>query len=145
MEERLELYKHIYKDCDMAVYTIHKLLDDIKEKDNKIKETVEEILKMYESFYEDVESTLIEEGVSLDVNGFMSKMGAKMGISKEVKNDNSDSSIADMLIKGVSMGVIDMEKKIKDYEKKVNKKDIKLAKDFLQFQQDSITGLKRFL
>ena len=68
-----------------------------------------------------------------------------MGIKKEVNSDNSDSSIADMLIKGVSMGSIDMDKKINDYKEDVGKDELKFAKDFYKFQQDVITNLKKFL
>ena len=75
----------------------------------------------------------------------MTKMMANMGVSKEVKSDNSDASIADMLIKGISMGSIDMEKKIGDYKKEVEKKDLKVAKEFLKFQQKAIDKLKKFL
>ena len=35
-------------------------------------------------------------------------------MSHEVKKDNSDSKIADILIRGFSMGNINMEVKIKD-------------------------------
>ena len=54
-------------------------------------------------------------------------MMSTMGITKEVKKDNSDAAIADMLIKGVSMGSIEMEKKIKDFSKEASKEEKKLA------------------
>ncbi len=68
-----------------------------------------------------------------------------MGITKEVIADNSDASIADILVKGISMGSIDMEKKIEVYKENVDKENIKWAKDFYQFQQDNIKALKKFL
>ena len=68
-----------------------------------------------------------------------------MGIKKEVLHDNSDASIADMLIKGISMGTIDMEKKIENYKENVDKENLKLAKDFYQFQQENIEELKKHL
>ena len=143
MNEKLELYKHIYSDSEMGIFTLTKLLEEIKEKDNKIKKDVEEILKGYERYFSEVKDIL---GDSVkEENGFMAKMGASMGIKKEVKSDNSDASIADMLIKGVSMGTIDMEKKINDYKDEVDKKELKFAKDFLEFQQDVIAELKKFL
>lgn len=145
MNENLELYKHIYQDSEMSIFTLSKLLEELKEKDNKIKKTVEEILKGYERYFEEAKSYLENSDESLKENGLMAKMGASMGIKKEVNSDNSDSSIADMLIKGVSMGTIDMEKKINDYKDEVDKKELKFSKDFLEFQQDVITGLKKFL
>ena len=38
-----------------------------------------------------------------------------------------------------------MERKIKDYSKEVDKKILKLAEDFLEFQENSIEKLKEFL
>ena len=37
MNEQMELVKHIYKDSEMANYTIEALLQDLEKKDNKIK------------------------------------------------------------------------------------------------------------
>lgn len=54
-------------------------------------------------------------------------MAASMGIGKEVRSDNSDSSIADMLIKGISMGTLDMQKKIAEVGKKGRKERIKIC------------------
>lgn len=143
MNEKLELYKHIYKDSEMGIYTLTKLLEELKEKDNKIKKDIEEILKGYERYFSKTKDLLGD--CTKDENGKMAKMGASMGIKKEVKNDNSDTSIAEMLIQGVSMGSIEMEKKISDYEKIVDKEELKFAKDFLKFQEDVITGLKKYL
>ena len=72
-------------------------------------------------------------------------MMAKMGISKEVKSDNSDSAIADLLIKEISMGSIDMEKKIKQYKDEVSYNELELAKEFLKFQEKTIDKLKDYL
>ena len=145
MNENYELYKHILKDTDMSVYSLTKLLEDLKEKDNKIKKTVEDILKGYERYLEECKCYLEAKDIDLEYDGMMAKTSARMGIKMEVKKDNSDSSIADMLIKGISMGSIDMEKKIKDYKQEVGKEELKFAKDFLKFQQDIITNLKKFL
>ena len=145
MEENFELYKHILKDVDMSVFSLTKLLEGLKDKDNKIKKTIEDILKGYERYLEECKKYLEANDINLEYDGMMAKAGAKMGIMKEVKDDNSDSSIADMLIKGVTMGSIDMEKKIKDYAGEADKEEIKFAKKFLSFQQEVIEGLKKFL
>ncbi len=145
MKEKNELLLHVYKDCDMSVTTLTELLDDLKEKDNKIKGVVEDLLKEYQSFLNRSKECLEKENVPLETEGIMTKMMANMGVSKEVKHDNSDSSIADLLIKGISMGSIDMEKKLEDYKKEVEKGDLKFAKEFLKFQQKAIDKLKKFL
>lgn len=145
MNENIELLEHIYKDAEMSVFTLSDLLDKLKDKDNKIKGSIEDILHTYESFLRKSKEQLDAAGVKLSKNGMMAKMGASMGIKKEVQADNSDSSMADMLIKGISMGSIDMEKKIKDYEKEVDSKELKLAQEFFKFQQNSMEKLKKYL
>ena len=145
MNENLELYKHIYKDSDMAIFTINKLLKDLKEKDNKIKGVIEDILKEYEKYYIESKEYLESNNTSLDENTPLSKMGASMGIKKEVKSDNSDASIAEVLIQGIAMGSLDMEKKITNYKKEVDKKELKFAEEFLKFQQKTINELKKYL
>lgn len=145
MKEHYELYEHVFQDAEMACFTITKLLEDLKEKDNKIKGLLEEILKEYESYKEKAEALLAEGGQEVKEKGMMSKMMAGMGIKKEVINDNSDSSIADMMIQGISMGSIESEKKISTYEKEVEKGQLKFVKDFLKFQQKAIENLKKYL
>ena len=78
-------------------------------------------------------------------NGMMSKMMAGMGIDKEVNADNSDSAISDMIIKGVSTGTVDMEKKLKQYRDEANEKELELAEEFLEFQEKTIDILKEYL
>ena len=75
----------------------------------------------------------------------MAKIGSSFGIKKEVITDNSDARIADMLIKGVTMGTLDMEKKISKYSENADKKILKKAEEFLKFQQKIIEDLKKFL
>ena len=50
MKENNELVLHIYQDAEMAAYTLTKLLEDLKDKDNKIKKTLEDVLKDYEDW-----------------------------------------------------------------------------------------------
>lgn len=145
MDENLELLEYIYKDSDMSCTTLEKLLQELNDKDNKIKKKVEEILKDYEEFLKKAKKYLKEYSAPLKENSIMAKMGAKMGIKKEVKSDNSDAAMADMLIKGITMGTIDIEKRITNYKEVVDKKYLEFAKDFLTFQQETIEQLKCFL
>ena len=145
MDENCELLESIYKDAAMATYTLEELLKKLNGKDNKIIKPCEDILKGYERYRDETKEKLLKLDSELKEESIMSKIGAKMGIMKEVITDNSDASIADMLIKGISMGSIDTEKKIGAYKENVDKNNIKWAKDFYQFQQDNIKALKKFL
>lgn len=146
MDESLEIVNHIYKDSEMAISTLTKLSTTLEKKDNKIKDTVEDIIKGYERYFKDAKKILNKNNCKKEKNGIVSKVMANMGIDKEVKDDNSDSAISDMLIKGVSMGSIDLEKKLKKYkDKEIDDKILELANDFKNFQDDIIEKLKEYL
>lgn len=145
MEEKLELVTHIHKDAAMGAYSTKTLMDKLKDKDNKIKSYVDEIHKKYSEYAEKSKSILLDNGVNPEEDGMLSKMMSSMGIGKEVKEDNSDSAISDMLIQGISMGSIEMEKKIKAYKDDADKEELKLAKDFMKFQEKTIDELKKYL
>ncbi len=145
MKENYELIEHIYEDANMACYTLEKLTEDLIEKDNKIKRCLEDILKEYTSYMNEARKLLEENGIKIKEKSSISKMMANKGIKKEVKKDNSDSAIAELLIQGISMGSLDMDKKISSYDKDTKKECIKFAKDFLKFQEKTINELKKYL
>ena len=144
-KENNELILHVYQDSEMSCYTIEKLLTDLKEKDNKITKYVEDILHEYQDWKAKSKKLLQKENAEISENPFMAKFMAGQGIKSEVNEDNSDSAIADMLIKGISMGSIDMEKKISAYKDEVNKEDLDMAKEFMKFQERAIEKLKQYL
>lgn len=145
MNQKIELLKHIYQDADMSCYTLKSLSKDLKNKDNKIKNTIDDIYKEYLKYKKEAKKLIKENNATLEKNGIMSKLMASMGIKKNVINDNSDSAIADLLIQGVSMGSINMEKKIDDYKEYLSEKELNLAKNFLKYQQGAIEKLKIYL
>lgn len=145
MDENCELVLHIYKDAEMSAYSLTRLLKDLKDKDNKIKKTIEDILKEYEQWKSNTKKYLKKHDAEISENGIMAKIMAGMGIDKEVNSDNSDSAIADMIIKGISTGTVDMEKKLKQYKDEANEKELELAEDFLKFQEKTIDTLKSYL
>lgn len=145
MNENTEILEYIYKNSKMGADSLTTLLKAIHNKDNKMKLIIEEQLKEYEKFINKSEKELKKKKAELKEYGMMAKMSSWMGINTEMLKDNSDSRVASMLIQGLTMGTIEMTKKIDDYEKTVEKDILNLAKDFLKFQENSIEKTKPFL
>lgn len=145
MNENNELLEYIYQTAEMGVFSTTKLIEDINGKENKIKKVIEGILKGYENFLKDSKKMLEKKKTEIKENSTFSKMGASMGIKKEVKEDNSDAAIAHMMIEGLTMGTVDISSKIKNYERDADKDILTLAKKFLKFQEESIEFLKKYL
>ena len=66
-------------------------------------------------------------------------------INMQTLTDKSPSHIAEMLIIGSNMGVIDAIKNIKKYEQEAEANIIKLMKKLLRFEENNIQQLKKFL
>lgn len=145
MDENKELLTYIYQDVDMALSSLNTLMKKINNKDNKIKKTVEEVIKGYEEYLKKTKKYIKKYKFDVKTSSMMSKMGATMGVNMEVMKDNSDSRIADMLIQGFTLGVLNISKRIDNYDKDVDKDIISLARDFKKFQQDNIELLKKYL
>ncbi len=145
MNETNELLEEVYKTAAMGRFSMMKLIEALKEKDNKIKGYLEELLEDYRNYEDQSKELLLKENIEPMEENAISKLMASMGIQKEVKGDNSDAAMAEMLIQGISMGSIEMEKQIKNYKDHVDKDDMKLAKKFLKFQEKAIEELKKYL
>ena len=145
MDENLEMLEYIYKTANMGHSSSEDLLNALKEKDNKIKKLLEEINKEYEKFEKESSKLLKKYKTEPQSAGLMADIMSKMSIKKEVKKDNSDSSMADMLIQGLAMGNLEIDKRIKNYEKQIDKKIMNIAKDFKKFGEDYIEKLKTYL
>ena len=145
MDENIELLEYIYKNSEMGVHTLTKLLEELKEKENKIKKTVKEELDEYQNYQKESKKLIKKNGYELNKNKLTAKMASSMGIKKEVDSDNSDASIAHMLTEGITMGIVDMETKIDNYKETVDKDILDIAKRYLKFQQGEIEKLKAYM
>lgn len=145
MNENLELLEYLYQNSEMGVNTMTKLIQELNGKDNKIKKLVEEQLKEYEKFYKETKELIKKHKLEPKGTGIMAQMMADMGIKKEVKADNSDSAIAKMIIEGATMGIVEVESKIKNYKDSVKPDILNLAKKYKSALDNQVEQLKEFL
>ena len=154
--ETNELLNYVYENAKMGKESCDTLLKELDGKENKIIDAVEDILKDYEDFEikaKNIESAKenlrcanigFNEDNAMEPNMF-ARISASMGIKMKTKSDNSDANIADMLIQGLTMGELEMSKKIENSKKSANKASLNLACDFKKFQKNAINKLKKFL
>jgi len=145
MNENNEVLEFIYKDANMGVESITTLLNTIKEKDNKIKKVAEDVLKDYEKYLKESKKIIHKNKLEVKEESMMAKASSWMGIKMELMKDNSDSRVAQMLIQGFTMGILEIDKNISDYQDKSQKDVVKFAKKLKVYQQEKINDLKVFL
>ena len=142
------LADHIYKNAKMGADSISDALKGIKdpEEKEKIKAELTRQLSEYESFATRSEQILTEMNVRYKEEGMMAKLGAKAGIMMNMMKDSTSSHVAEMMIEGLSMGVTDTTKRVRRAEENGGDPEaIKLANEFISFQEKSIDIMKKYL
>ena len=138
MNENNELLLHLAKNAEMGVSSTIKLLNTLKNKENKIKPLLENELKEYEYFKKKTEKLLKKNKVDVPSTNIFAKISSDLGIKMETIKDNSDSAIGSMLIEGMTMGITSITSKIKVYQESTQKNILKLAKEYVEFQEKEI-------
>ncbi len=145
MNENNELLMYIYKNSDMGVKSTTKLIKLLNNSDNKIKNIVEGELKGYENFLKKSKTLLKKNNLDPKGTSLLAKISSSIAMDMEFMKDNSDAKIADILIRGFTMGNIDIDKKIEKYKDDADKDILKLAKDLKRFGEINIELLQPYL
>lgn len=145
MNENNELLMYIYKNADMGVKSTTKLIRLLNNCDNKIKKVVEGELKGYENFLKKSKALLKKNKVEPKGSSIVADISSSIAMDMEFMKDNSDAKIADILIRGFTMGNIEIDKKIDKYKKDADKSILKLAKELKRFGEINIELLQPYL
>ena len=145
MNENNELLMYIYKNADMGVKSTTKLIKLLNTSDNKIKKVVEGELKGYENFLKKSKAALKKNKVTPKGSSVIADISSSVAMDMEFMKDNSDSKIADILIRGFTMGNIEIDKKIERYKEDEDKDILKLAKELKRFGEINIELLQPYL
>ena len=149
MSNQDELILYLCENVKMGLSSTTKIIKILKNKDNKIKKVLESYVKTYEHYLKMAKDLKQKYNVKATKNKFMQKLMANTTMEEEIKRDNSDSKIANILIRGFTMGEIDIEKRIKDFVNNLDKKEnsdiLELAKELHAFNKNSIVELKDYL
>ncbi len=149
MSNQDELILYLCENIKMGLSSTTKIIKILKNKDNKIKKVLESYIKTYEHYLKMAKNLKQKYNVKTTKNKFMQKLMANTMMEEEIKRDNSDSKIANILIRGFTMGEIDLEKRIKDFVNNLDKKEksdiLDLTKELHAFNKNSIVELKNYL
>ncbi len=145
MNENNELLMYIYQNADMGVKSTTKLIKLLNTSDNKIKNLVEGELKGYENFLKKAKLLLKKNKITPKGSGIIAEISSSIAMDMEFMKDNSDAKIADILIRGFTMGNIEIDKKIDKFKDDADKSIIRLAKDLKKFGEENIELLKPYL
>ncbi|MEL7648599.1 MAG: hypothetical protein AAGU76_10935 [Sedimentibacter sp.] len=141
-QNTVDLLSEIYRGAKMGVETINNLLSKVN--DNKIYDELKYQLQTYEEIANESCVELSRRNSEPKDISLMNKVSAKMSVGINTLISNNPSHVADMLIKGNTMGVTEMTKNLNSGQ--CTDKEIQaLADRFIKLEQDNIDRLKKFL
>lgn len=143
MNANAELLNFIYQNSQMGVDSLEQILSLIEPSDFKNHLIQEQ--KEYKEIHEKAKQMLNENGLDEKGLSTLNKITSYIMINLKTMSDNSPSHIAEMLIQGSNMGIIDATKHIKNYEEVAEMDIISLMKHLMKFEEKNIEQLKTFL
>lgn len=142
MDKNVEFLNYIYQNAEMGKNTLSQLID-ITEDDN-YKELLKSHLITYITIYDNTEKELQEINKKAKGINIFSKSSTSTMINLKTMLNKSPSHISEMLIQGSTMGIIDMTKKLKEYNN-VKGYVLSIANELLTFERNSIEEYKKYL
>lgn len=142
MNGNAELLNFIYQNSQMGVETIDKL-KEIAE-DEAFKQQLEAQFNEYRNIHYAAKQKLNENGYDEKGIGAFEKIRTYLMLNMQTLTNKSTPHIAEMLIIGSNMGVIDAIKNLREYEG-VEADITGLMERLLKFEEDNIHQLKTFL
>lgn len=131
------------KGCAMGMDAIKNILEKVENK--KFRKTLEKEYQEYNEIHERIEKKyLCFSKESPTKTSLMNKMMTSMMTEMKLMKDNSDYRIAELLLQGTNMGIIE-GKKLLNHKEKLNKDVEKILKDFIDIQEEAVEIYKEYL
>jgi len=142
MNANAEMLNFIYQNSQMGVHTIEQLIDMVD--DEEFKRQLDSQYNEYKEIHCQAKQMLNENGYDEKGIGSLDKIKTYLMINFQTLTDKSTSHIAEMLIIGSNMGVINAIKNLRKY-KETEPDIINLMKNLLDIEENNIKALKEFL
>ncbi len=142
MKKDADLLNNIYQNSQMGVNTMKQLIE-ITEDDN-FKKQLEEQYREYKEIRKLAEQKLNERGYDEKGINTFDKIKTYLMINFQTLTDKSTSHIAEMLMVGSMMGIINAVRNLKEH-KDCDKDILDLMERLLKFEEHNIQKLKEYL
>ena len=140
----INLLEAIYKNVRMGADSIIDIMPKVGDENLRSELTSE--LKRYEEFSAEIEKYILNLGEEAKDQGILAKLGTKMSVAMNTMMDSTTSHIAEMMIKGGTMGITDATKLLREYENtSCSEKVLSLAKRVIKYEEETVERLKKFL
>jgi len=142
MNGNAELLNFIYQNSQMGVNTLSQLMDIAE--DEEFRKHLQQQYEEYKDIHEKAKQALNENGYDEKGISALDKIKTYIMVNIQTLTDKSSSHIAEMLMVGSNMGIINAIKNLKKYS--YAEQSIKsLMERLLKLEENNVQQLKNFL
>jgi len=142
MSENINALDEIHKGACMGMDALHFILDKVK--DENLKEYLQKDYEKYKKISLDIEKIYPDyNDGEPHKTGVMNKAMTWYNVEMKTLTDDSTSKIAELLLQGVNMGIIEGRKILnkKEIDNRVNE----IVSEYVTMQEMSVEVLKKYL
>ena len=140
----LSLLEAMYKNVKMGADSIIDIMPKVT--DESMRQELTSELERYEKFSREIETLVLDMGEEAKDQGILAKIGTKMSVAMNTMVDASTSHIAEMMIKGGTMGITDATKLLREYEStSCSEEALSITRRIIKYEEETVERLKRFL
>lgn len=142
MNGNTEFLNYIYQNAEMGVQTITQLLDITD--DEAFKKQLESQRDTYNAFHDEAKKLLDKHGCDEKGLSTLSEIRTYLMINMQTLTDKSTTHIAEMMIVGSTMGIIQAIRRLREYDGA--EKDLTdFMHRLLKQEEKNIEDLKKFI
>ncbi|HHZ05913.1 MAG TPA: hypothetical protein GX401_03900 [Clostridiales bacterium] len=143
MNSNSELLNFVYQNSQMGVNTITQLLPMVEQTD--LQEQLKSQLTEYQDIHQRAQQMLNDSGIDEKGLSAMEKMKTYLMVNMQTMTDHSASHIAEMLVLGSNMGIVQSIKKSREYKADAKPESLSLMKELGKMEENNVKKLKEFL
>lgn len=140
--QEVTVYREIQRNTEMAIKAINTISGKIHD-DNLAMQIARQSVK-YSELNTEASKQLVAAKAEPYHGSYISDMMLKMGIHFNTMFNTSTGHIAELMIKGSNMGVLEMEK-VLHHNKEAGEQPVSLAQNLIDFEENSVKRLKDYL
>jgi len=142
MNGNAEMLNYIYQNSQMGTDTIKQLLNIVE--DTEFKDQLQSQYNEYKEIHETARNLLNKNGYDEKGIGTFEKLRTYLMINVQTLTDHSVPHIAEMMIIGSNMGIIEAIKNTKKY-KDAEPDILRLMEKLKKFEENNVTMMKKYL
>lgn len=142
MNNNVEFLNYVSKNAEMGSTSIKDLINVVE--DENFKEILRNQIDEYEKIYEEANQLLDNYNEEQKETNPLQKFTSYIMIKMNLLTNKSTSHIAEMMMKGSNMGIIDIEKKLNSFDN-LDKNVNYLGEKLLKIEENNIEQLKPYL